>query len=108
MTIIAINTTRVECLDRGCIHAFHDVDIKDPEDIAFHETDVVDSVETVHGTHPGYSVRVSRFDNEDEWRVDVEVRKSLSAPEALALADAIRLQAGVANALTEGMHNGQY
>ena len=108
MTIIATNTTRAECLDRGCIHDSHEVDWNDPEDFAFHEGLALDSVETVYGDHPAYRVGVTRFDNEDEWRLDIDVRKPLTALEALALTDAIRLQAGVANTLTEEMHHGQH
>ncbi|WP_158862011.1 hypothetical protein [Leifsonia sp. AG29] len=103
MTTIAAHHTREECLESACIHNFHEVDRSDPEDRAFHETAAIEASEA-DGRYPTYRVRVTKFENEDRWYVEADVRVApLSAEDALSLADAIRLQAGVAYELTEEM-----
>lgn len=100
MTSIASNPSIEECTDPACIHSTHEIDRDDPEDRAFHETAGIEG--------PTFRVWVTRFDNELAWSVEAEAQAALRAEDALAYADAIRLQAGVANALTEEIHNGQH
>jgi hypothetical protein len=103
MSIITNTTNIEECVEQACIHPAHEVSRGDAEDQAFHETAAIEAGEVAYEGRRAYTVRVTRFDNEDQWYVDAEVRNALSAADALALADAIRLQAGVANSLTEEM-----
>lgn len=98
MNSMTINSAREVCTVEACIHDFHEVDLSDPEDRAFHEAS---PIVVVGSLLERVDVRVTRFDNERHWSVDAEVKKVMTVEEALA--DALRLQAGVAAKLTEGV-----
>lgn len=96
MTSMTMNVAREACTVEACVHEFHDVDRGNPEDFAFHETATI-------GVDREWDVRVTRFANEREWSVDAQIRVALTAEEALAVADAIRLSAGMAYELNKEM-----